>query len=267
MTDETVVAPAPETPAAPVVAQDSLLTGASAALDFSAGKPADFPDNFWDAEKNAPNVETMYKEFQNRDKIAKDLRVKLSKGEFVGKAPEDINEYVVELSDEMKPLAVSGDPLFDAARQAAKDAGLPKEAFSKFMQPVIAKLAELKAQAEVAPTAEEMEAARSAEVAKLGATGEKIVGAVGAFIDQLQHSGTFSEAEAAVAKSMANSADAVRVLNKLRMGFGGQDQVPITMSIDDKSSRADIESKMAAAFASGNELEFTKYSGMLSKYS
>jgi len=138
---------APTTDSAPTpLPQDSLLNEASKPLDFATGKPEGFPDDFWDAEKNTPAVDKLYKEFQNRDKIAKDLRVKLSRGEFTGKAPEDINEYTVELSEELKPLIPDGDPLFAAARQAAKDAGLPKEAFGKFMQPIVAKLAELQAQ-------------------------------------------------------------------------------------------------------------------------
>jgi len=65
---------------------------------------------------------------------------------------------------------------------------------------------------------------------------------------------------------MANSADAVRVLNKLRMLSGGQDQVPIDMPIDMRASKADIESKLGAAMLAGNEAEYAKLSNMLQKF-
>lgn len=253
-------------PTEPALPADSLLNEVNNAVDFTAGKPEGFPDDFWDADKNAPAVDKLYKEFQNRDKIAKDLRVKLSRGEFTGQAPADINEYIVELSDELKPIVPDGDPLFDAARQAAKDAGLPKEAFSKFMTPIISKLAELKAQQDQGPSEAEIEQFRSEEIAKLGPAGTKVVSAVGAFIDQLHSGGTFSDAEAATAKAMANSAEAVKVLNKLRMMSGAPDQVPVEIPVDTKASRSDIEAKMAKAFASKNEEEYKKYSAMLTRF-
>lgn len=256
MTEEAVVAPE---------VTDTLITPETTPIDF-ASKPEGFPDDFWDTDKNSPNVDKLYKEFQNRDKIAKDLRVKLSKGEFTGQPPADINEYTMELTDELKPLVPDDDPLFNAARQAAKDAGLPKESFARFMQPIVAKLAEIKAQQDTPLTAEEIQVQRDAEISKLGPSGPRIVQAVGSFIDKLQAGGTFSEAEAKVAKQMANSADAVRVLNKLRMMGGGQDQVPLDMPIDDRASKADIEGKMAAAMMSGNEAEYNKYAAMLSKF-
>jgi hypothetical protein len=247
------------------VAPDSLITPENEAVDF-ATKPEGFPDDFWDAEKNSPNVDKLYKEFQNRDKIAKDLRVKLSKGEFTGKPPEDIAEYTVELAEELKPLVPDDDPLFNAARQAAKDAGLPKEAFAKFMTPVIEKLAEMKQQMEAPLSEEQLQEAKNAEIAKLGQSGHRIVSAVGKYIDTLQASGTFSAAEAKAAKDMATTAEAVRVLNKFRMMSGGQDQVPVDMPVDDRASKADIESKMAAAMLSQNEAEYNKYAAMLAKY-
>lgn len=252
----------PVTPEAPI---DTLITPPAPALDFAAGKPEGFPDDFWDADKKAPNVDRMFKEFQNRDKIAKDLRVKLSRGEFEGKAPEDIKEYTLELSDELKPLVPEDDRIFNAARQAAKDAGLPKEAFSKFMLPVLTELAKANAELNTPLTPEETEAARVEKIAALGPSGQKIVDACGSFIEQLKAGGTFSEAEANAAKAMVFDADSARVMNKLRMMMGGRDQVPMDMPIDAKASRSDIESKMAQAMIAGNEAEYNKYSSLLAK--
>ena len=180
MTEEVVV----ETQVA-APASDSLITETPAGLDFSLGKPEGFPDDFWDAEKKAPSIDKLYNSYAQEKKRAEGLRVKLSKGEFDGKAPEDIKEYTLELSDELKTLVPEGDPMFEAARKAAKEAGLPKEAFSKFMMPVLTTLAELSAAANTPKSPEEQAAERSLEISKLGPNGGRVVEAVGSFIDQL----------------------------------------------------------------------------------
>jgi hypothetical protein len=74
---------------------------------------------FWDAEKKAPVVEKLFESYAQQKARAEGLRVKLSKGEFEGKAPEDIKEYVLELSDELKPLVPDDDPMMNAAKEAA----------------------------------------------------------------------------------------------------------------------------------------------------
>jgi hypothetical protein len=261
MTEATTTTTEPVT-AAPV---DSLITAEPTAIDFTAGKPEGFPDDFWDADKKSPKTDVMFNAYNTEKKRADGLRVKLSKGEFEGKAPDDIKEYTLELSEELKPLVPDDDRMLNAARQAAKDAGFPKEAFNKFMLPVITELAKAKAEMDTPLSEEEKEAARVTEVEKLGPSGSKIVGAVGSFIEQLKASGTFSEAEAKTAKEMAYSADAVRVLNKLRMMGGGKDQVPMDIPIDVQSSRQDVEQKMAEAMLKGDEINYNKYSQMLAK--
>lgn len=264
MTEEAL---APEAEALPA---DSLLNDAPSPLDFTSGKPEGFSDEYWDAEKNAANVDKLYKDFQNRDKIAKDLRVKLSKGEYEGKPPENIADYLVEIPDALKESVPNDDPLLQSAREAAKAAGLPKEVFNKFMGPMIAKVAELQAQALDGfkeQTPEEISAARQVEIDKLGPTGNKIVGAVGSFIQQLEAGGTFSPSEAAAVKAALNNAEVVRAFNKLRTMSGGHDQVPIEMPIDERASLMDVQDKMAKAMLSGNEAEYLKYSSLLAKQS
>jgi hypothetical protein len=247
------------------VASESLITEQPAGLDFSLGKPEGFPDDFWDAEKKAPSVDKLYNSYAMEKKRAEGLRVKLSKGEFEGKAPEDIKEYALELSDDLKPLVPEGDPMFEAARLAAKEAGLPKEAFSKFMTPMIAKLAELSAVANAPKSPEEQAAERSMEIAKLGPNGSRVVEAVGSFIEQLRVGGTLSDSEAKTAKEMAFNADAVKVLNKLRMMAGDSNQVPVDVPVDVAASRQDISTKMAQAMQAGNEAEYNKFASMLAK--
>jgi hypothetical protein len=255
------------TEAAPVeTASDSLITEQPAGLDFSLGKPEGFPDDFWDAEKKAPSVDKLYNSYAMEKKRAEGLRVKLSKGEFEGKAPEDIKEYAVELSEELKPLVPDGDPMFEAARLAAKEAGMSKDQFSKFMPVVLTKLSELSAAANAPKSPEEQAAERSLEISKLGPNGSRVVEAVGSFIDQLRAGGTFNDAEAKTAKDMAFNADAVKVLNKFRMMAGGGDQVPVEVPVDVAASRQDISTKMAQAMMAGNEAEYNKYASMLAKH-
>lgn len=246
---------------------DSLIIDkpAEAALDFSQGKPEGFPDDFWDAEKKTPAIDKLFKEFNTQKARADGLRVKLSKGEFDGKAPEDIKEYTLELDEKLKPLVPDDDPLIGAAREAAKANGMPKEMFNKFLTPIIAKLAEIKGEADAQMTPEAVEAERIAKVEQLGPSGGRIVEALGQFINKLHAGGTFSEAEAKAAKAMVFDADTARVMNKLRMMAGDSDQVPVDVPVGDQSSRSEIQQKMAAAMLSGNELEYTKYSNMLAR--
>lgn len=242
---------------------DTLITEKKdTPIDFTT-KPEGFPDDFWDTEKKAPNVDRLYKEFQNRDKIAKDLRVKLGKGEFEGKPPEDIKEYTLELDEKLKPLVPDDDPILQSARESAKAAGLPKEAFNKFITPIVAKLAELKAQSEALLTPEEIEAVRVEKVNQLGPTGQKIVEACASFIDQLKAGGTLNEEEAKAARAMVFDANSAKVMNKLRMMAGGSDQVPVEVPVDPGASRKDIEAKMAKAFLENKGDEYEKYSRML----
>lgn len=245
---------------------ESLLSNQSPSIDFSAGKPEGFPDEFWDGEKGAPVIDKLFQSYQQEKKRAEGLRVKLSKGEFEGKPPADISEYTFELPEGApEGLVANDDPLLIAAKEAAKNAGLPKEAFAKFMGPVIAKIAEARSAMDTPVSEEEINAARQTEIAKLGPTGGRIVEAVGSFISQLEGGGTFSKEEAAAARAMVTSAEAVRVMNKLRMMNGGADQVPVEMPLDVRASRSDLEAKLGKAMLENNEADYQKYSSMLAK--
>lgn len=245
---------------------ESLLSEKPSSLDFSSGKPEEFPNDFWDEEKKTPAVDKLFNAWNQEKRRADGLRVKLSKGEFEGKAPEDIKEYILELDEKLKPFAKDDDPILNEARKAAKEAGLPKEAFSKFITPVIAKIAEMQEEMSKPLSEEEVNAHRQAEIEKLGPSGNKIVDAVGSFIKQLEGNGTLSEAEAKEARAMANNADAVRVLNKFRMlANTTSSSVPVDVPMDDKASRGDIERKLAEAIRTNNEANYKKYSGMIQK--
>ena len=243
---------------------DTLITD-KPALDFTNGKPEGFPDEFWDAENKTPVVDKMYEDWQRKDKIAKDLRVKLGKGEFEGKAPDDIKEYTLELDEKLKPLVADDDPIVETLRKSAKEAGMPKEMFNKLLVPAIAELARIKGEEEKPLTQEEIDSIRQEKIKPLGPSGQKIVDACKTFIDQMKANGTLSEAESVAAKNMVFDADSARVMNKFRTMFGNKDDVPLDLPTDDSASRKDVEDKMAKALVANDEPEYQKYSAMLAK--
>lgn len=242
---------------------DSLITD-DKGFDFSDGRPEDFPEEFWDAEGNKPNINELFKAYDQNKRRADGLRVKLSKGEFEGKAPEDIAEYKLELPEDIKTLVPADDPLLTAAKNAAKESGIPVELFSKFVTPIVNEMYTNFMEANKEPTADEIEADRQVEIEKLGPGGNRIVSAVGAYINEMRSTGILSEAEAKTAREMAYSADAVRVLNKLRIS-SGRSNIPVEVPIDEKSSLNDLERKLATAINAGNESDAAKYTAQINK--
>lgn len=246
----------------PKATPDSLLANAEPALDFAQGKPEGFPDEFWDGEKNTANINALFDAFKNRDKIAKDLRVKLSKGEFTGKAPEDVNEYKLQLDENLSQFVPEDDPLVSKAREAAKQAGLPVDAFNKFMTPMIEAVVNMRKEAEAPPSPEDIAAAKEAELAKIGPNAKVITQAVNGWINSLTADGRITKDEAVVMQNMAYNAETLKMMNRLRSMIEPS-SVPINMPVDSSSSRAEIEAKMAKAFAERNENEYQKYAKLL----
>lgn len=247
-------------------ADNSLLSDTPEPLDFTNGRPETFPEDFWDGEKNSPDINKLFLSYDQEKRRAEGLRVKLSKGEFEGKAPKDVSEYALELSDELKAIAPDDDPLIASAKEAALAAGMPKEAFGKFMMPMIQKVAELAKQANEPPSEEEIKAAKAEELAKLGSNGKVVVQAVNGFIESLTASGKFSAKEAETLKEMVKTADSVRVLNKFRMMVNGN-SVPVDLPVTDSTSRDEIAAKMAKAALSGDEIGYNKYAKQLHEMS
>jgi hypothetical protein len=243
-------------------AADSLLADAPAPLTFESGKPEGFPDDFWDADKNAPDVNKLFDTYQQTHKRMEGLRQKLSKGEFEGKAPADIKEYVLELSDDLKQYVPDDDRLIAKAREAAKEAGLPKEAFNKMMIPLIQEVVAMQQDAVKPPSPEEVSAAKEAEFAKLGANGKVVAQAVNGFINTMVAEGKLTKDEAVAAQNMVYNAETLKVMNKFRSMINPS-TVPIGIPVTQDSSRSEIEANMAKAFNKGDEAEYTKFKNML----
>lgn len=246
-------------------ANDSLLDVVQSANIFANGKPEGFPDDFWDAEKKTPVAEKLYEAYNHEKNRAEGLRKKLSKGEFEGGAPEDVKDYVVEMDEAMKAIVPDGDPLFEAAREAAKQAGLPKEAFAKFMGPVLAKLAELSPKE---PTAEEMATYKAAELEKLGPSGLKVAANVKAFIGELEAKGVLMADDVKAVQGMITNADQLRAFNRIRNAMTNTQDVPSQPQISNQSgpSKAELEAALVAASNARDEDKYNAIRVQLHKF-
>jgi hypothetical protein len=242
----------------------SLLDAVESSDIFAKGKPEGFPDDFWDAEKNAPLPSKLYEAYAHEKNRAEGLRKKLSKGEFEGTAPEDVKEYVVELDEKLKGVVPEGDPLFEAAREAAKAAGMPKDKFAKFMGPIIAKIAELSPKE---PTAEEVAAYRSQELEKLGPSGLKIAANVKAFIGEMQAKGVLMEEDVKAAQGMITTAESLRVWNRIRSAMTNTHDVPVGNDLAmANATKAELEAKLVAASNARDEAAYNAIRAQLHKF-
>jgi hypothetical protein len=251
----------------PANESSSLLAEAtsSESLDFSKGRPESFPEDFWDSEKNSPAVDKLFSAYKQESERALGLRQKLSKGQWEGKAPEDVKEYALELDEKAKQFVPEDDPLLAAARNAAKEAGLPKEVFSKFMAPImqqVVKLGEERALEQAEPSEEEKAEYRRQEIEKLGPGGARVVSAVSTFVKSMESSGKISPDDVKTINQIASTADGVRVLNRFRSMLGGSD-IPVIVNADTQVAKADIEKKMVEAFSKGDEVTYNKYAAQL----
>jgi hypothetical protein len=260
MTDEKQ---AEQTEASPQPAVDSLLAGNDVKeLDFAAGKPEGFPDEFWATDKNSPDINKLFTSYQQEKKRAEGLRVKLSKGEFEGKAPENINEYTLELKEELKQFVPDDDPIIAKAREAAKAAGLPKEAFNKMMVPLIEEVVAMQQNAIKPPTLEEIAEKKEAEFAKIGSNGKTMAQAVNTWITGLAANGRISQQDVAVMQGMVYNAETLKLMNRIRTMID-PNPAPIHTPVSTDSSKEEIAAKMAKAGMEGDEVTFNKYAAML----
>jgi hypothetical protein len=258
MTDDTQ--PQDTTPQEPAVSDDSLLT-APTGLDFSQGKPEEFPAEFWNEEGKAVNIDALYDAFKNRDKIAKDLREKIGRKQFDNAPPKDINEYTIELKEDLKDLLPADDPIIAKAKEVAKEAGLPKEAFAKFMTPMVEAVLAMRQDVKP-PSPEEIAEAKNAELAKIGPNGKQMAQAVNGWLASLEKQGVLTKETLAAAQSMVYNAETLKVMNTLR-SMVAPSGPPIALPISQDSSRAEIEAKMVEAAAKRDEATYNKYAAML----
>lgn len=243
----------------------SLLAGHAAApvLDFANGRPEAFPEDMWDTEKNAPNVQKMYDALNaERDRV-KGLRQKISAGGH--KPPETVDGYEVKFEGDLYEKIKSDDPLVGAARQAALKAGMSKEAFSAFINEIVPEFVKLTSADALAQGGEEQAvAARQAEMQKLGENGVQITRAVAAWANGMKAQGVFAEQELATLETMAKTADQVLLLNKMRTLMGGP-AVPVDIINDGLPSDKEIGARLHKAYTSGDPAKIAEIEALLEK--
>ena len=243
------------------------------ALDFSKGeRPQEFPEEFWNAEKKAPDVDKLFGKLTAEQRRAEGLRVKLSKGEKIteGTKVEKADDYsliVGDVSPEDKAAfekIPADDPLMKVARDAALAQGMSKEAFAAVMTPLAKAILTAGDVAAKPPTPEEIKEYKTQEVAKLGHGGQKIVAALGAWKKEQVATGIMSKSDEKAFNELTETADGVRFMNKLMQRMGGQ-FVPHDVDVNDAASLADLEKKMSEAFKAGNEAEYNKYAAQVNQ--
>lgn len=231
-------------------------------------RPEGLNEKYWDDENKSYKAQAILDDLANQEKIAKDLRRKLGKGDH--KAPEDINEYTftapegVEIPEGLIP---ADDPLMMLAKERAKEIGMSKEQFSQFMGPLVAKIAESATQAPMEPTEEEAKEARSEELNKLGPNGLQIARLNATWINENVSKGIWTEQDAKIMHGSIKTAEQLQVFNKLRMAIGGGKSLNINDITGGGETRAELESQLAKAYTSGDEALYNSVSAKLAKLS
>lgn len=246
---------------------DALDDGDGVSFDFSGDeKPEGFPDEYWDAENGGVNAQALFDGLKKQEKIAKDLREKMGKGQH--KAPEKPDDYKLELSEELQALVPSDDPLMAKARQRAHEHGMSQEAFQGFISEIIADMAEL-ATGESPESAEAAEAKRKEyiqnEIKAIGPNGPQVLRAVESWGKELLAEGTINEGDL---ETMVNeglvSAKMVQLFNRLRSRMGGS-EIPLNPIDDGLPPDSEIAETINAAYESKNEAKIKKAEELLDK--
>lgn len=224
------------------------------ALDLNgelAEKPDSLNEKFWDTDNNKLNPQAIYDELQKTDKIAKDLRSKMGKGEH--KAPEKADGYKLELSEELQQVIPNDDPLLQSAKEVAHKYGMSQEMFAGFMQEMTGKLAEA-SQGETSAelTEQQQQEYIDAELGKLGENGVRIARANNAFLNQMKSEGVLSDAGLQGLQNSMQTAEAIQGLNELRVRIGG-DSVPFDTVDDGLPADSIIADRLAKAYEAADQ--------------
>jgi hypothetical protein len=187
------------------------------------------PDQFYDVATGKVNEEK-FSEHLNAQaaRIAADDSRKLS-------LPQTAEAYKTELPADFKPpegvefTFNQNDPLLAQAKATALELGIPQEGFSKLLS--------LYAGAQVA-SATQIQAAKNAEIAKLGAAGPARVTAVTTYLES-----TLGKTDGAQLASRMFTADDVRIMEKLVARVASQG----TAGFDNRHRNVDQPGKVDSA--------------------
>lgn len=226
---------------------------APAAPGAPGARPDFIPEQFWDPASNQPRVEAMAKSWR-------DLRAKVSQG--IGNAPENPDSYAFPKIEGMtEELVKADDPLWKQVRESAHKAGVTQQQLEAIISPYVQDMLQRQNQQPAASPEEEAaarQAARAAELGKLGPNGDLMVRDIKGWITGLQSRGSLTDAEAQ-ALMVAGNADGIRALAKLR-ALAGEKPIPLDSLADGAMTQADAHALMVqgnveknAGKASGQE--------------
>jgi hypothetical protein len=237
-------ASAPELPEVnlldPPAAEPPPVTGP----DGKPQRPEDVPEAFWDAEKGAIRPEALMKSWR-------DLRKQISRGEH--KPPAAADAYALPAVEGLpQDFLGTDDPLLHSIREAALKAGLTVPQFQAIARPFLAELAKrLQDNAEPpAPDPAALEAARQAEIAKLGPQGERVRRQVEAYLDGLTTRGVLTKEERN--SLYAPNAAAVRAFHKL-MELTGEKPIPVDALDAGQASQPDLQRMLREGYQKRDE--------------
>lgn len=250
--------------------EDSLLSDIDTAeenkMDFSQGRPENFPEEFWDEESKAPRADAMFEALQKQEKIAKDLREKMGRG--LHKPPESPDGYEFTIDEKYAELVPEDDPVLVKAREVAHKNGIPKELAEAFVNEMGNEIAAMReaqakadAEAEFGISEEEMAAQeaeyRKAELAKIP-NGLQMARAVKTWADGLKESGHFTQNQYEAFQSMAQTAEQLQILNGFRAMISGKSEIPVDGLDDGLPSDAEIADMIVAASEAAKTGDMTK---------
>jgi len=218
---------------------------APAAPGAPGARPDFIPEQFWDPASNQPRVEAMAKSWR-------DLRAKVSQG--IGNAPENPDSYAFPKIEGMtEELVKADDPLWKQVRESAHKAGVTQQQLEAIISPYIQDALERAKQQPAASPEEDAaarQAARAAELGKLGPNGDLMVRDIKGWITGLQSRGSLTDAEAQ-ALMVAGNADGIRALAKLR-ALAGEKPIPLDSLAGADMTVADARALMIQGMAEKN---------------
>lgn len=216
-------AAAPETNEAPDPSKTSISHKEQAAAPVAEDpleRPDYWPENFWNKEKNEPDLEGIAKSWR-------DLRGKISKGQH--NAPAN-GQYSLEAFGE----AADESPMAKALTDWAKDNGLSQAAFDD----LVGKFKEVAEEVQ-GPVIDPNE-----ELKRLGPNGQAMIQGMADWGRGMVKKGVFSNEDWEEFKIANGTAAGLRMMMKLRESYEGR--VPIqSMPIDNAPSKEELYAMVA----------------------
>lgn len=214
-----------------------------------ASRPEGLPEALWDYDSGTFKGNELFEAYQAEAKKALGLRKKLSEG--LPKPPEKVEDYQIEIPDEISELVAANDATLDVVRQAAFSTGLSNDQLKSFVNLYLTGLAEKGLVNADQGLSDEQLAQNDAqyveqEKAKLGANANQILKGLDTWGHQLKSDGVLSEEDRQALRSMAHSAAEVRVLDKIRSLISGEPQIPtVTAESSGVPSREELDAMVA----------------------